>query len=56
MNTLLLHEDLARAQLDHRLHEAHSRRRTQQIVAARRLVRRAERASLRARLALARSV
>ncbi|CAA9357313.1 MAG: hypothetical protein AVDCRST_MAG34-2185 [uncultured Nocardioidaceae bacterium] len=56
MNTLLLHEDLARAQLCSRLDEAHSRRRSHQILVARRLVRRAERASLRARLALARSV
>ena len=53
MNTL--HEDLARAQMTERLGEARDLRRGQQLVMARRLSRRAERAALQARLALART-
>ncbi len=52
----LMHEDLARAQMSARLGEAQSRRRGHQVVVARRLSRRAERAALQARLVLARSV
>jgi hypothetical protein len=51
-----LHEDLARAQMSERLGEALDRRRGQQLVLARRLSRRAERAALQARLALARTL
>jgi hypothetical protein len=51
-----LHEELARAQLSARLGEAQSLRRGRQVVAARRLSRRAERAALQARLVLARSI
>ena len=50
-----MHEDLARAQMAARLGEAQDLRRGRQIVAARRLSRRAERAALQARLVLARS-
>jgi hypothetical protein len=49
----LLYEDLARAQIADRLDEAARLRRINRIQAARRLARRAERASLRARRALA---
>jgi hypothetical protein len=49
----LLHEDLARAQIAERLEEAARQRRIHRIQAARRLSRRAERASQRARRALA---
>ena len=52
----LMHEDLARAQMAARLGEAQDLRRGRQIVAARRLTRRAERAALQARLVLARSI
>jgi hypothetical protein len=52
----LMHEDLARAQMSARLGEAHELRRGHQLAAARRLARRAERASAQARLALARSL
>jgi hypothetical protein len=52
----LMHEDLARAQMSARLGEAQNRRRGQQLVLARRLSRRAERAALQARLALARTL
>ncbi len=52
----LMHEDLARAQMSARLGEAQSRRRGHQVLVARRLSRRAERAALQARLVLARSV
>jgi hypothetical protein len=52
----LMHEDLARAQMSARLGEAQTRRRGQQLVLARRLSRRAERAALQARLALARTL
>ena len=52
----LMHEDLARAQMSARLGEAHDQRRGHQLAMARRLSRRAERAALQARLALARSL
>ena len=52
----LLHEDLARAQIASRLHEADAVRRSRRIVAARRFHRRAERAAMQARLVLARSI
>jgi hypothetical protein len=52
----LMNEDLARAQMSARLGEAHSLRRGHQLTMARRLSRRAERAALEARLALARSL
>ncbi|GAA2072201.1 hypothetical protein GCM10009801_24620 [Streptomyces albiaxialis] len=52
----LLPETLARAHLQQRLHEADSERRALRVVAARRLQRRAERATLRARRALAMAV
>ena len=51
-----MHEDLARAQLAQRLGEAHAANRGHQLARARRLSRRAERAALKARLALARSL
>jgi hypothetical protein len=51
-----LHEDLARAQIAERLDDAQQLRRARGIVAARRLSRKAERAALQARLALARSI
>jgi ABC-type Fe3+ transport system permease subunit len=49
----LLYEDLARAQIADRLEEAARLRRANRLRTARRLTRRAERASLRARRALA---
>jgi hypothetical protein len=49
-------EDLARARIADRLDEAQARRRGRQIIQARRLSRRAERAALQARLVLARSI
>jgi hypothetical protein len=52
----LMYEELARAQMSERLGEAQSRRRGHQVVVARRLSRRAERAALQARLVLARSL
>jgi hypothetical protein len=52
----LMFEELARAQMSERLGEAQSRRQGRQVVVARRLSRRAERAALQARLVLARSV
>ena len=52
----LMNEDLARAQMSARLGEAHELRRGHQLVMARRLSRRAERAAQQARLALARSL
>ncbi|HJR40015.1 MAG TPA: hypothetical protein VJ819_16655 [Nocardioidaceae bacterium] len=52
----LLNEDLARAQISSRLGEARELRRGHQLVLARRLSRRAERAAQQARLALARSL
>lgn len=52
----LIQEDLARAQMSARLGEAQQARRVDQLVRARRLSRKAERATMRARLALARSL
>lgn len=52
----LAHEDLARAHIAARLEEARERRRSYQIARARRLVRRAEKAAERARVALARTL
>ena len=52
----LMNEDLARAQMSARLGEAHALRRGHQLTMARRLSRRAERAVLEARLAIARSL
>lgn len=54
--THLMHEDLARAQMSARLGEAQALRRGRQVVLARRMSRRAERAALQARLVLARSI
>ncbi len=51
-----LHEDLARAQAAARLGEAQELRRGHQLVRARRLSRKAERAAQQARLALARAL
>ncbi len=53
---MLIHEDLARADMSVRLGEAHELRRGHALVTARRLTRRAERATQQARLALARSL
>jgi hypothetical protein len=50
----LMNEELARAQMSARLGEAQSLRRGRQVVVARRLSRRAERAAYEARLALSR--
>ncbi|MER7789370.1 hypothetical protein [Streptomyces sp. NPDC097640] len=52
----LIPEALARAHMRERLHEAESQRSALRLVAARRMQRRAERASLRARRALAMAV
>lgn len=52
----LIQEELARAHADARLGEARQRRRGHQLVMARRLSRRAERAAQQARLAIARSL
>ncbi|MGP3927901.1 MULTISPECIES: hypothetical protein [unclassified Streptomyces] len=52
----LIPEALARARMEERLYEAESERRAMRLAAARRLQRRAERASLRARRALAMAV
>ncbi|MBY9075461.1 hypothetical protein K1X13_11575 [Nocardioides sp. WL0053] len=52
----LINEDLARAQISSRVGEAQELRRGRQVVLARRLSRRAERAAHQARLALARSL
>ncbi|NGO72074.1 hypothetical protein G5C65_27740 [Streptomyces sp. SB3404] len=52
----LMPETLARAQLQQRLQEAESERRAIRLITARRLQRRAERATLRARRALAMAV
>lgn len=52
----LMPESLARAHMNDRLHEADSERRALRVSSARRLQRRAERASLRARRALAMAV
>ncbi|MCZ1007591.1 hypothetical protein [Streptomyces lydicus] len=52
----LIPEALARAHMHQRLQEAESERRAHRLAAARRMQRRAERASLRARRALAMAV
>jgi len=52
----LMPESLARAQMQERLQDAESGRRARRLVSARRLHRRAERATLRARRALAMAV
>lgn len=52
----LLHEALARAQMEERLREAELQRRAAHVRAARKMKRRAEVASLRARRALALAV
>jgi hypothetical protein len=52
----VMNEDLARWHMSARLGEAQSLRRGHQLVVARRLSRRAERAAREARLALARSL
>ncbi len=52
----LMSEDLARAQMAARLGEAQQLRAGHQLVRARRLSRKAERAAQRARLALARAL
>ena len=52
----LIPEALARAHMHERLREAEAERRAVRLVAARRMQRRAERASLRARRALAMAV
>ncbi|NJP42415.1 hypothetical protein [Actinacidiphila epipremni] len=52
----LMPEALARAHMQQRLQEAEHERRASRLIAARRLQRRAERASLRARRALALAV
>lgn len=52
----LMPEALARAQMQQRLREAEHERRSLRLLAARRLQRKAERASLRARRALAMAV
>ncbi|HJD80471.1 hypothetical protein ACIG0C_04020 [Kitasatospora aureofaciens] len=49
----LLHESLARAHMQDRLHEAEEQRLVSRVVRARKLRQRAERASMRARKALA---
>jgi len=51
-----LAEDLARAHMRSRLEEARMARRGHQLAAARRLSRKAERAAVQARLALARVI
>lgn len=55
MNNLIA-EDLARVHISARLEQAQSARRGQQLAAARRLSRKAERAASQARLALARVI
>ena len=55
-NMNLMHENLARAQMSARLGEAQQLRRGAQMVRARRLSRKAERAAQQARLALARAL
>ncbi len=52
----LIQEDLARAHIGARLHEARSSRRGRNLAAARRLSRKAERAAAQARLAVARVI
>jgi hypothetical protein len=53
---MLIHEELAREHMSARLGEAHELRRGHALATARRLTRRAERATQQARLALARSL
>lgn len=50
------HDELARAHMSDRLEEARAQRRGQQIAIARRKARKAERASIQARLVLLRSL
>jgi len=52
----LLNEELVRAHVHERLDQAQRQRRARQLVAARRLSRKAERAAAQARLALARVI
>jgi hypothetical protein len=52
----LMYEDLARAHMNARLNEAREMRRGNQLNRAKRLARRAERASQQARLLLARAM
>lgn len=52
----LMNEDLARAQMSARLGEAQQRQRGANLLRARRLSRKAERAAAQARLALARAL
>lgn len=52
----LIQENLARAHMSARLEQARSARRGHQLVLARRLSRKAERAAAQARLALARAL
>ncbi|MEJ7707874.1 MAG: hypothetical protein WKF82_11755 [Nocardioidaceae bacterium] len=52
----LIQEDLARAHMDARLEQARELRRSSQLLRAKRLASRAERASQQARLLLARSL
>jgi hypothetical protein len=52
----LIQENLARAHMNARLEEARTSRRGNQLAAARRLSRKAERAAAQARLALARAL
>lgn len=52
----LIQEALARAHMHERLREAEQQRQAERLAAARRMQRRAERASLRARRALAMAV
>jgi hypothetical protein len=56
MMNLMMHEDLARSQMAERLGEARELQRRNQILRARRLARRSERAAQQARLALASSL
>ena len=55
-NMSLMHEDLARAHMAVRLEEAQEQRLGGRVARARRLSRRAEKAALRARLAIARAL
>lgn len=52
----LMHEQLARAQMTARLGEAQQLRRGHHLAVARRMSRKAEKAALQARLALARAI
>ena len=56
MMNLMIHEDLARARMAERLGEARELQRQREILRARRISRRAERAAQQARLAIARSL